>query len=171
MDTKKQLKKTDTNSRYKSLVLMLLIFSSTTLHSQTLTEKIGGIKTNFEIVSDTSKLTIIDQTIFKRGLSDFKADYNGGYGYGLQTYRLEFITNDKFNTIGRYENSKFIYKLKLIGADNSILLQTNLNRNRIIKFSNGEDLSTISVNLQSLPLIVLDKTERIKIEKYKRGKK
>jgi len=171
MYTKKQLIKTYTNRLCIRLLLIILTFSSTTIYSQSLTEKIGGIKTNFVIVSDTNRLKINDQAFFKRGLSKFSTEYSNyqeggyGYGYGLQTYRLEFITTDEFNTIRGNDNKKIWYKLSLIGTDNTTLLQAYLDRTKILKYSNGSDLRTISINFQDIPLIVLDNTQVIKIEK------
>jgi hypothetical protein len=57
------------------------------------------------------------------------------------------------------------HEFSLIGTDKSILLHAYLNRSRIIRFSNGEDLSTISIDFQNITLIVLDNTQVMKTEK------
>lgn len=161
--------------KFKVTILSGKVFLSLTLfllsgfvYSQNLTEKLGGITTDFEIISDTNTLEVIDQVIIKRGLSDSKRNISltpegvYAYGYGLQTYRLEFITpNELVKIEGRYPD-RYQYGLEFIDGNGYKLMEIRMTSENIISYLNEGNFNIYSVNLQNIPLIVLNKTRTIK---------
>ena len=156
----------------KLLFLFIGLFSLTTsAQNLSLTEQLDGAETQYEMVWEANELNIIDQGIYKRGLSRWRTDgglatkYGWGYGYGLETFRLEFMTNDQVETIdvGDKRARKNTYEITLFDSDNTPLLKKGISQRDIVKYTNGGDLITVSVNLQTLPLIVLNKTRSINI--------
>lgn len=149
--------------------LLLIIPLAMSAQNQSLIEQLEGVETSFKITWQENDLKLTDQAVFKRGLSRYKygeepvMEYGYGFGYGVETFRLEFMTNDSIEVIDSSYKRRFNYEIVLVDSDDSILLKTNVNRSDILKFSNGKNLNTISINLQSLPLIVLNKTSVIKI--------
>lgn len=159
----------------KLLAISLLMIISVNTHTQTLIDKIGGVRTDFTITTDSLDMQVQSQAIVKRGVSDFEADWSGywdgaygiGYGYGLQTYHLEFSTDLKLIEKFKYrEGSKeihYYYLVTLTDKNDNTLLVIELNLNSIKSVSNGEYLTTYSLDLNEIPMILLDKTEKIDI--------
>lgn len=135
--------------------------------AQSLTEKLNGIETSFKVNWQVKNLKITDQGIYKRGLSRSYTDggpvleYGMGYGYGVEVFRLEFITNDEVEMISK---RKQFYQLTLVDLQSTVLLKMNIDAREIEVFTNGLDMNIISISLQSVPLIVLNKTEYINVD-------
>lgn len=151
----------------------LLIFITTSLfalsanaQAQFLTEKLNGVETSFKINWQVKELKVIDQGIYKRGLSRAYTDgsaileYGIGYGYGVEVYRLEFMTEDEVEVASKRRHT---YQLTLVDGKNATLLKMSIAPGDIDVFTNGSAMKTVSLSLQSVPLIVLNKTEFINV--------
>jgi hypothetical protein len=152
--------------RWMYVGLFLLSFIPITSFSQQITEKLGGVSTNFKILSDSAELNIIDQGIFQRGYKNTEkysnVDYGYSYGYGMQTYRLEFITKGVIAKPTK-DQKKCRYAIIFLDVSGRSVLETTIGLNEITAFSTDDNLSVYSVNLYEIPLIILEKTRTINI--------
>lgn len=153
------------------------------LLGQTVTEKMGGVKTAFIITSDNLNLDLLDQMIIKRGEGTYYAELSsdpygeGGmgisYGIGKETFHLELMS---FNAIGKRDS-------KQKGNRGRFLIQFYDNQNQPIcnilvppkdlistVDSENPQFFMYSINLARVPLVILDHTKRINIVElsYKR---
>lgn len=174
---KKILIKSNLRQKSQVILIIMLIAISPNLHAQSLIERLGGVKTDFQFTTDSLEMPIIDQVIIKRGVSDYNyndvGDSGYGYGYGLQTLHLEFITKsaiiERQRSDKRERNS--LYEIKLMDKKGALLLIRKLKLRELLKVSNGDDLFTYSINLKKIPMVLLNKTKTINIDKIRRGKK
>ena len=159
--------------RYKLLQLVLILLF--TLHaspsfSQSLSEKLGGIKTDYTFISaDSTVIECTDQQIIQRG--EFEYDYGTyydgtyGYGYGYQVYRLEIMTGIKIPVQFRDKSEvrhKF-YRVILYNGSGERLATFDLPMNQVKSCSNGDDRMTYSISLQTMPIILLEKAKTIQL--------
>lgn len=172
---------------------MLAILFLTIVHSaaaQSLVEELGGVKTNFRIISDTTELPIQSQAIVWRGVkkvdkkqtewvdSDYASAHSSayGYGYGLRALHLEFMTSSGISKVSRNESNDGIYfELKLFDKEQQLLFKSRMSRERMKLSSNKSDLKTFSLNLMDVPLILLEETDAVSIalviaQEEKKGK-
>ncbi|WP_439182264.1 hypothetical protein [Carboxylicivirga taeanensis] len=153
------------------LAFTILLLAGTEAHSQSLLEKTGGITTNFTFTSASVELPVQSQAIVKRGLAKFEynsgMDAGYGYGYGMECWRLEFTTTVKIKElhINNDRSRKQYFSFNLCDKDGETLLVAQLDEEAIAMVNNGDKLLTYSINLNSIPLILLDKTQSIRIEK------
>lgn len=159
------------------VLISILISTIPSLYSQSLIENLGGVKTDFQFTTDSVEIPIIEQAILRRGVSKYNSgivsDGGYGYGYGLQTFHLEFITEAKITEryrSGKRSNRKH-YEIKLWDENDSLLLHIGIQLSELRKVSNGKNLYTYSINLNRIPIVLLDKTQKINIDKIKKGKK
>jgi hypothetical protein len=152
------------------LLISLHIFSANIIGAQNLEESLGGTKTNFQIYSDTVNLKVSDQIIIKRAEKQTYSDSNfgTGWGYGYQSFHLEFITNKNI----KIENYKYKAgrdnetKLELIFYDsnNRILATSSLPYYYVDLYNNPSITDSVffySIDLIDIPIVLLDKTAKI----------
>lgn len=156
---------------YKSILLIAAyLFSVNILGAQNLKESLGGIKTNFLIYSDTVDLKVSDQMIILRAERKSASDSNfgTGWGYGYQSFHLEFITkkniiieNYKFRT-GRDNGTKL--ELIFYDSNNSVLATSSIPYYDIDLYNNSSIIDSpffYSIDLIDIPIVLLDKTVKI----------
>lgn len=163
------------NLQFIILVFFLLVTSKSHLYSQSIIEKIGGVTTNFEFSSDSVDLRIIDQAIIQRGYFDFKFDQDKsvinsyanayGYGFGLQTFHLEFITTSEIKQIVAYETKPIQakYNIKLYDDKNTIIVEFEVLYRESKATPKISGMSSYSINLNRIPIILFNKTKKIDI--------
>ena len=104
-----------------SILAMLFLVSIKISSAQSLIEHLGGHHTSFEFYYGDLELNVIDQAILLRGVSESKMsdgiDAAFGFGYGLQTYHLEFLCSDLTN----FRQDK-LYYLELRNDINQVIL-------------------------------------------------
>jgi hypothetical protein len=152
------------------LLITVYIFSINILGAQNLKESLGGIKTNFQIYSDTVDLKVSDQIIIIRAEKkyDSDSDFGTGWGYGYQSFHLEFITkknikieNYKFRT-GRDNGTKL--ELIFYDSNNSVLATSSFPYDYIDLYNNSSIIDSpffYSIDLIDIPIVLLDKTAKI----------
>lgn len=64
----------------------------------TLTEKLGGIRTEFRFSSNDNPIEVESQFLVKRAKFDFSADSYSGYGYGVEGLYFEFAFSEEHVT-------------------------------------------------------------------------
>ena len=152
------------------LVIALFVFSGISLEAQDLKESLGGTKTSFRIYSDTVDLKVSDQIIILRAEKQTYSDasFGTGWGYGYQSFHLEFITkkiilieNFKYKA-GRDNESKL--ELIFYDSDNNVLATSVCPYDYVDLFNNPEindSLYFYSIDLIDIPVVLLDKTASI----------
>lgn len=151
--------------------LSFFIFSvaANNLYAQSLMEEFGAVTTEFNIISDSIEISVLAQAIVKRGeyYSNSGAFSDGayGYGYGLQSYHLEFLSTSKIIEVNEIvkRHKRDYYEIKLVDDNNNFLLIDKLRERDVQVSTNGKDLTTYSINLNKIPLILLDKTKTVHI--------
>lgn len=161
------------------LFLSFIVFftlSSQTLFSQTdLLENTGAARTNYIFINDNNELPVSSQIIVKRGyhnkdlryVLDEGEAFGYAYGYGLETYHMEFISEKKLAD-PVLENKKKIkhkyYQIKLADKKDKIIAHLKISYDHVNLVSNNEDMYTYSINLEKIPIILLYKTKKIYID-------
>jgi hypothetical protein len=159
------------------IAIVFFLFAATTSHlySQSLIEKIGGVSTSFEFSSDSVDLPIIDQAIIQRGYFDFSFDRDKsvinsyasayGYGYGLQTFHLEFITTSDIKQIVAYDTKpvQAKYNIKLYDDKNTMILEFEVLYQESKATPKLSGMTSYSINLYRIPMILFNKTKKIDI--------
>ena len=155
----------------KFIVLLILTIPFTyNIVAQSISESLGGVHTNFQIFSDSVDLNVSDQIIILRAEKGTYSGPNAGFGYGYRSYHLEFITyKPLFSNYSKYNDSRI---LKLIFYDEK-------NRELATRIRPIADLMQVyneaynpalmdfpifySIDLISIPIVLLDKTRKINI--------
>lgn len=156
----------------KATFILVLHFFIYQVNSQSISEKFGGTRTNFEVFSDTIDLKVTDQIVVLAAerKSYISADGYAGWGYGYQSIHFEFITQTyllEFPTSGKKKNT---YKLTFSDQDNVVLHTIFIPEYSVVKCSNPNISNSrifYSIDLINTPILILDKTKRIEIEKLK----
>ena len=159
-------------------IFCFIFLSGLTVNSQTLSEKLGGVKTNFTIVSDTIEMDVISQIIIQRGVASHKYDYSCdenssygyGYGYANQNYFLEFYAKqalrtrkiDRRSTISGHK--KRYFQIVITDANGNLLYQNGYFGSRVTYNFNNDNIYVYSVNLNNIPLVILDQATTIRLE-------
>ena len=94
------------------LTIILFTFLSVSLNGQSISQKLGGIITNFTIKSESILLNNEKQILIKRGVSSYGIDYEPAqnfsygyaYGYGYQSYHIEFVSENRIKKRKKQEN-------------------------------------------------------------------
>ncbi|MBR8537792.1 hypothetical protein KDU71_19630 [Carboxylicivirga sediminis] len=166
------MKKTLPFPLIQTVTIIVLVLISAGMQAQSLVEQTGGVKTSFTITSSGIELPITAQAMVKRGISkyDYRSSFDSGYGYGygMQTWRLEFTSTSGISEkhIPKEGSKKRrYYQCKLYDTDDQCLLDTQLELGDVIMVSNGDLLQTYSINLNSIPIILLEKTKEVQIDK------
>ena len=155
--------------RKEILFIPILIISVGFVNAQDLSEKLGGVKTNFRFTSDTIDLNVSDQFIIKNAGAYNRTEeiYSGGYGYaaGYDSYHLEFITNKNlsYEYFKRYTSFHFI--ISFYNSDNILLTKKQFYQ-EVSRYRNPDIKGSpifYSIDLYNIPVSLLDKTSRINI--------
>lgn len=161
------------------LIITISLLVINTLAAQNLKDALGGLKTNFQIFSDSVNLDASDQIIIlkadKKSYTDCQC--GTGYGYGYQSFHLEFITKKQLVTknfkflIGRDNGDKI--ELVFYDANNNVLASPVFSFD-IVDFYNNALIHNspffYSVDLVDIPIVLLSKTSKIDLIKKTAGK-
>ena len=158
-----------------TIFFLFLIFNS--LFAQTLSEKLGGVTTDFTIISNNDTLDIDRQFIIKRAeyhaehdhRFDTDGGYGYGYGYGYQSFHLEFISKDKVAKVKLYKpknNGQSYCTFHCYDKDGNQILEMFVPPTRLKEIKNAKTTTSYiySFNLIGIPIVILDKTTTIYIE-------
>jgi len=154
----------------KAVFLILISFAIKGISdAQSVTEKLGGIKTNFSIYSDTIDLKTGNQVIILRAeKSAFSDDFSGyGYGYGYQSYHLEFCSKKDFVVKPEKGNK---YRLVFYDSKRNMLVNSEIPAalvNFYYNFDPKDPKYFYSIDLIDIPGVVLDQTSILNITRTK----
>ena len=161
-----------TNKAILLITVQLIVFN--VLSAQNIKESLGGVKTNFQIFSDTIDLKVSDQIIILRAEKKTHEDasFGTGWGYGYQSYHLEFITkknitikNYRFRA-GRDNENKL--ELMFYDSNNNNLASISIPFDYVDLFNNSSIINSpffYSIDLIDVPIVLLDKTNKIVMNK------
>lgn len=154
------------------LVIALQLFVFQMLCAQSVSESLGGIKTNFEISTINTDLEVTEQIIVLQAerLTYISTVDQAGWGYGYQSFHLEFITQKAIKEVQGDKNNRYKYRLTFIDHENVILFATDLSHNSVKKYNNPDIANSrffYSIDLIGIPVLLFDKTKRIDIYRFK----
>ncbi|MCG6187007.1 hypothetical protein [Maribellus maritimus] len=152
------------------------------IYAQSLSESLGGVKTNFHFFSNNTDLNVTDQFIIKRAEKKASASTNYsfhsayGYGYGYQSFHLEFITREYYVTEEVEHKGKYSDKIELTfyNSDDIALATHTLDYSVVdlsYNISSDEIQFFYSVDLLGIPIVLLNKTAKINFIKKVSNKK
>lgn len=154
-------------------IIFINLLLGSFLQAQNLSQKLGGVETDFIITSHGIELEITNQIIAKRAerFYDWGGHNEGayGYGYGYESFHLEFTVRngemDMPQPGGLLKSEKFIVLDFYDGDDN--LLGSRTRSARDVRFISNNALSNklmhYSIDLIAIPLPLLDAAKRIDI--------
>ncbi|MEM1135798.1 MAG: hypothetical protein AAGI07_08150 [Bacteroidota bacterium] len=148
------------------LFVFQLIFCD--LKAQTITEKLGGVKTNFTLFSDGNPLQVSHQLVIRKGVGEFSYNTDSSYGYGFEALFLEFISAKDIKHITKYrkQQRRAYYQLTISSERNNINTHYELPISSVSSHANelvSENFFFYSFRLKNIPIILLDLTEKIEI--------
>ena len=157
----------------KSFIALFVFLYPLFISAQSLTEKMGAISSEFEFYSDTTKLDIRSQILMKRALakSSYSIEENASYGYAYAytEWCLEFVSNSKIRSVARKFRNNLkadTYSITFLNEAGAILF-SKINSKGHVRSWIGEieskPIYTYSLNLSSLPLVLMDDISRIEI--------
>lgn len=156
----------------RTFVLMTLLFATTAGSAQPLTERLGGITTAFTITSSDIVLNDTEQILIRRarGYHGTRTVYEGGagYGYGFNSMHLEFHSVYSIRTQVRKEDGRRkFYEATFLDSDNEVLAKIAMSPDAVRRFSSKQvpPLFTYSIDLEGVPLILLDRVATIHIDR------
>ena len=164
--------------RNKILLFACSLIIMSNLNAQSLTESLGGTKTNFKICSNTVDLKTVNQIIIQSTEKEYSSDY--GYGFGYQSFHLEFVSQNKIaaTKAEQLENKELLqlasynsgnkYLMTFYDSNDQVLLTLTIPLSFVDDFTNASmdnRLYFYSIDLIDVPIIVLDKTTKIDILK------
>lgn len=163
------------------LVLLCIAFSLFTfsvLQAQSLSEKLGGVATQFSFSTKDSSMNVEQQLIIKRSVTETLIEidedyYSFAYGLGYEAYHLEFVSEKSIryimNTIvAKKRKHEFYYLVEFYDSEKKLIAEKKLGLDRIKKtlFNEKKNQYTYSMNLKDIPIILLDQTKSIDIIQY-----
>lgn len=163
----------------KILLFVIIQLSAIGIHAQNLEEALGGVKTNFKLLSGTRDLNPADQIIIQRAERKSYSDaaYGIGWGYGYQSFHLEFVTSEnlveekfKFKT-GRDNEDKLT--LTFYDSEHVVHATLQLNYSEVDLLYNeesGRSQYFYSIDLINIPIVLLNKTAEINLIKKVSGR-
>lgn len=150
-------------------LLLFLIVIGFTLHAQTLSEKLGAVKTDFNFYSGEVDLEVSQQFIIKNAGAyhytgtTFDAGY--GYGAGYEVFRLEFMARKKL-TQESQRKTQHHFRIGFYDASDNLLASFSFPKKRVsVAVNNSIDDSPLfySIDLLDIPISLFDFTEKIDI--------
>ena len=160
----------------KAKVFLFIMFqlSLFNISAQNLEDVLGGVKTHFQLFSDTTNLNPMNQIIIQRAerKSYGDASFGTGWGYGSQSLHIEFISGKnlaekKFKYRAGRDNKD---KLELTFYDSgNVVLATYLMDFSLVDLlynsSSDKSLFFYSIDLIDIPIVLLNKTVKINLTK------
>lgn len=154
-------------------ITFALILFAINAQSQSLFEKLGGVETNFTIVSNSNDLSILSQGVIKRNITETDNFHSGlstlKAGYSYEVHYLEFITTSDIVELYKLQQptGRTFYELNLYDDADNLLYTYTLGSKWAHIITSEAGLKTYSFDLNRTPMILLNKTKKISIEKVK----
>lgn len=160
-----------------TLLFVVFILFSFAGNTQTLSEQLGAVQTDFIITSDSVDLTVTSQQIVKRAENETyinsSHDTGEGYGYGYETFHFEFVASENlqvkpfYGRLGQDRRNRI--ELKFYNSSNELLTSITLDYRTLNQYSNndsGTSSTFYSIDIKDVPLVLLDETSTIDIVQW-----
>lgn len=155
----------------KRILFITIIFFGTTALSQSLSQQFGAVSTQIEFTTSNSPMVVTQQQIVKRAGAIFSDVSEKSYGAGYETFRLEIEVQEDlpllrsrlFDGNGSFQMNFYSISGEHLGFVRFRSTEVDRIRKDIIFNS---PVQFYSFDLINVPLILLDKTNRIDIERY-----
>lgn len=159
-----------------ALLILVQLFVANVLIAQSLKESLGGVKTSFHIFSDAIDLEASNQIIIikaEKKHDQYADSFSGyGWGYGYQSFHLEFITN-KDLTVKTYKRERGFSRenkldLTFYDAENNVIASTTVPFDYVDLLRDTQKEGGpyfYSIDLIDIPVVLLDKTSKIDMVK------
>lgn len=142
--------------------------------AQPISQQMGGIETEFTIISGDVDLNRTKQLLIRRaiGHSYIKnmIDGGAGWGYGYASLHLEFVSREAIQVQHFDEPGKkrAYYLVECFNRQGEIIAQIEMDTAAVREFSNRQlpPLLSYSIDLQAIPVVILDQTSVINIERH-----
>lgn len=158
--------------RYLFLISSL-IFIHFVVSSQSYSEQLGGLTTDFSFSSGSKKLDIRSQFLIKS--AGYHVDYlqhsNGSYelGGGYESLHLEFMTNTPLEH-DLIRRTNYTHRLEFYDVNDILLTRVYFIESRAAvhtNLNNYESPTFYSFDLVTIPVAILDFTHRINVIEIK----
>ncbi|MDQ1771794.1 hypothetical protein GQR60_15250 [Labilibaculum sp. A4] len=162
--------------KISTLLLFFIVFGA---KSQTISEKLGAVSTNFKITSASQPLNVTNQIILKQNRTESKKDHED-YEYAVyERYYFQFISDSKLVASDRsdikkealvksnHDYNKDGYFIRLYDENDFLIYEfsreTGVRFNRDYNTGKG-GYFTYEFYLSGFPLVLLDKVKRIDVQ-------
>ncbi|WP_461638758.1 hypothetical protein [Labilibaculum euxinus] len=162
--------------KISTLLLFFIVFGA---KSQTISEKLGAVSTNFKITSASQPLNVTNQIILKRYITKHnKKDDDSEYGI-YERYYFQFVSVNKLVASDRSDIKKealvksnhsfYKYDYFISFFDENDFLIYEFTRDAENRFNRDYNLGkggyfTYEFYLSGFPLVLLDKVKRIDVQ-------
>ena len=162
--------------KISTLLLFFIVFGA---KSQTISEKLGAVSTNFKITSASQPLNVTNQIILKQNRTESKKDHED-YEYAVyERYYFQFVSVNELVKSNRSKvkeealykrNHDFYFDGYFIRFfDENDILVFEFTREAGITFNRDYNLGkggyfTYEFYLSGFPLVLLDKVKRIDVQ-------
>lgn len=152
----------------KLLLFLFLGMISQSAHSQSISDHFGGIKTNYEIYSDTVKLDVKSQMIIRNAGYTYEigSDLSYSYGAGFESFHLEFSTTTDLEVFSKPKIRHSRYEVFFYDSAWNILASIEMHPGRfsIIRNTNQPgSLTFYSIDLFKIPISLFEAASKINI--------
>ncbi len=163
----------------KRIITVLLVLVAFGVKSQTISEKLGAVSTNFKITSASEPINVTNQIIFKRNVTKYNEDDDDNEYVVYERYYFQFISENQLVKSDRSNikkealvksNHNFYpdgYFVSFLDENNFVIYEftreTGVRFNRDYNTGKG-GFFTYEFYLSGFPLLLLDKVKRIDIQ-------
>lgn len=163
----------------KRIITVLLVLVAFGVKSQTISEKLGAVSTNFKITSASEPINVTNQIIFKRNVTKYNEDDDDNEYAVYERYYFQFISENQLVKSDRSNikkealvksNHNFYpdgYFVSFLDENNFVIYEftreTGVRFNRDYNTGKG-GFFTYEFYLSGFPLLLLDKVKRIDIQ-------
>lgn len=158
----------------KSILAILLVFSSFSLFAQTVGDDLGTVSCEFDIHSGSNELDIRKKVLVRRatteGVSSNYENQSYAYGYAYSEWHLEFISNTPIGSRKKASEEDYLkrgkYCIQLLNLNGDVLMKTYLIKDDLRSWEGAIDdkpIYTYSLDLINIPLVIIDDVDALNI--------
>jgi len=150
--------------------LILFFFAFGTLGAQNsdpspLTEQLGGVRTDFNMVIQGDTIPLMDQAIYLRGNIrwDIDAVLEYGAGAGLQNYRYEVLIDHAPEILEKLNRRRTNLQMRFYDSAGNMIYSGRFGSGLVQLIYSENRPTWMSVNLINIPFLILDRTDTISL--------
>jgi len=151
-------------------IALFFLATPSFLFSQSLMTRLGGAQTKFNITSDhATLLNNSSQYIVRRAVNEWETLGDGIGAYGHEAFHLEFLATDDMieYPVATKKDQKFLFRF--FDESDELLTKIYFPLKHVTSLTLNHNRLIYSINLKSIPLVLLNETQRIDIVFMKKG--